>query len=94
MIANKKTENRALPEHSKKQIAGIKRERGDDEKKEPEKKKRKRPQAPNPLSCMKKKRKPQAQKPLEADGRKSRKRRRGKNNNDAEDIISLIKKVT
>ena len=93
-IANKQTAKRALPEHSKKQLTGIKRARGDiDEEMEPSKKKRKGPKEPNPLSCLKKKKKSETL-AQNGNGKKSRKRRRGKGNDNSEDLMKLIKKVT
>lgn len=88
-IAKQITENRTLTEHQRTMIAGIKRSvASDDESNSPEKKKRKKPQAPNPLSCLKKKSKAQ---PEKTGGRKSRKRKPAKKE---EDLMTLIKKVT
>lgn len=86
------TKSRALPEHSKKVIAGIKREIGDEGPSEPAKKKRRERKGPNPLSCLKKK--PRSQ-PQSSSGKRTRKRRRGhKTDSSSGDLSSLIKKVT
>lgn len=91
-MAKKQVAKRALPEHSKKQIAGIKRARGDEEVEESTKKKRKGPKEPNSLSCKKKKKtQMQSNNP---EGKKSRKRKRGKGHGNTEDLMTLIKNVT
>ena len=87
-LADKVTQMRKLPEHSKNIIAGIKQARGDVDK-EPVKKRRKRAQGPHPLSCLSKKNKQPEKK---ADGKKARKRRHKKNQ--PEDVTTLLKKLT
>lgn len=87
-LANRITQSRSLPEHSKDIIVGIKRAK-DEADEEPSKKRKKRAQGPHPLSCLSKKSKP-VEKRL--DGKKARKRRRGKKTH--EDIPTRIKTVT
>ena len=92
-IANKLTEERALPKHSKKVIASIKRSSGEEPSTSSEKKKRKH-RGKNPLSCLKKKRKATHVHVEEASSttNQSKRRKRHKNKN-SEDIMTLIKSV-
>ncbi|KAF6039962.1 hypothetical protein EB796_001729 [Bugula neritina] len=90
-LAEKQTVAKAVPEHSKKVIAGIKKDQGAEESGEIVKKRKRK--GPNPLSQLKKKRKTLPSSP-KTDGKKARKRKRHHGDSKQEDISTLIKNLT